>query len=140
MLSAIALTGAAYLLWLGVSALRRPTSITAEHADDAPVGSALRSGLQGAAVSGLNPKGLLVFFAILPQFVVLSAAWSAPVQMAVLGLFHVFACAVVYAGVALGAKRLLRARPRAAVVVGRMSGAAMILISVVLVAEQAFHG
>ncbi len=135
-LGAIALIGAAYLLWLGVGVLRHPTPLTA---GEATVVSPLRSGLQGAAISGLNPKGLLVFFAILPQFVVLSASWSVPVQLAALGLFHVIACALVYTGVAVAANRLLSTRPRAAIVVGRVSGAAMVLVAVALVAEQALH-
>ncbi len=135
-LGIISVVGGAYLLWLGTSVLRHPTPITA---GDAPAVSPLRSGLRGAAISGLNPKGLLVFFAIVPQFVVLSASWSAPVQMAALGLFHVSACAIVYTGVAVAANRLLTSRPRAALIVGRVSGAAMVLVAVVLVAEQALH-
>jgi threonine/homoserine/homoserine lactone efflux protein len=51
----------------------------------------------------LNPKGLLLFFAILPQFVVPKAAWPVPMQLAALGVFHVAACSVVYLCVALAA-------------------------------------
>ncbi len=82
-LGAISLIGAAHLLWLGIGVLRRPTPIAA---DEARAVSPLRSGLRGAAISGLNPKGLLVFFAILPQFVVVSGAWPVPMQLAVLGI------------------------------------------------------
>jgi threonine/homoserine/homoserine lactone efflux protein len=87
-------------------------------------------------VSGLNPKGLVLFFAILPQFAVAKAAWPVFVQLAALGLFHVAACSVVYLSVALGASRLLRSRPRAARIIGRVSGAAMILVAVALTLER----
>jgi threonine/homoserine/homoserine lactone efflux protein len=133
----IAVGGAAYLLWLGVGVLRRPAPIASA---GAPARGPLRSGLRGAAISGLNPKGLLLFFAILPQFVVLRAPWPATVQLATLGLFHVAACACVYSGVAVGANRLLRSRPCAALVVGRISGVAMILVAAALVAEQLARG
>jgi threonine/homoserine/homoserine lactone efflux protein len=136
-LGIIALAGAAYLLWLGAGVLRRPAPIAAA---DARAQSPLRSGLQGAAVSGLNPKGLLLFFAILPQFVVLSASWPVPAQLAALGLFHVIACALIYTGVAIAANRLLRTRPGAALIVGRISGAVMILIAIALVVEHVVHG
>jgi threonine/homoserine/homoserine lactone efflux protein len=132
-LGSFAVVGAAYLLWLGVGVLRRPAPLAA---GDAPALSPLRSGIRGAATSGLNPKGLLLFFAVLPQFVVLGASWPAAMQLAALGLFHVAACAVVYTVVAVGAHHLLRTRPRAALIVGRASGAAMILVALALVAEQ----
>ncbi len=53
---------------------------------------------------------------------------------------HVIACAFVYTGVALGATRLLRSWPRAALIVGRISGAAMVLVAIALVAEQVVNG
>jgi threonine/homoserine/homoserine lactone efflux protein len=78
----------------------------------------------------------LLFFAILPQFVVAKAAWPVPVQLAALGVFHVATCSVVYLLVALGAHQLLRSRPRAARIVGRISGAAMILVALALTLER----
>lgn len=47
-------------------------------------------------------------------------------------------CAVVYAGVGMGARLLLRTRPAAARAVTRVSGAAMVVIGVALLAEQLF--
>jgi threonine/homoserine/homoserine lactone efflux protein len=132
-LGIIALAGAAYLLALGIGVLRRPARIATA---GTPALSPLRTGLRGAAISGLNPKGLLLLFAILPQFVVLGASWPVAVQLAALGLFHVLACALVYTAVAVGANRLLRSCPRAARIVGNVSGAAMILVALALVAEQ----
>jgi threonine/homoserine/homoserine lactone efflux protein len=129
----ITIAGAAYLLSLGITVIRRPAEIAGA---DQPTRSPLRHGLRGAAVSGLNPKGLLLFFAILPQFVVAKAAWPVPVQLAALGIFHVTACAIVYLSVALAANRLLTSRPAAARIVGRVSGATMILVALALTLER----
>ncbi|GGI44004.1 threonine/homoserine/homoserine lactone efflux protein [Agromyces flavus] len=95
--------------------------------------------LQGAGVSGLNPKGLLVLVVLLPQFTDAAGAWPIPVQLAVLGLIFVGACALVYTAVGFGARTVLRLRPSAMRVVSRVSGAAMIVLAVVLVVEQAGH-
>jgi threonine/homoserine/homoserine lactone efflux protein len=128
-LDILTLAGAGYLVWLGLCVLRRP-----------PGGAADAAGagwLRGAAVSTLNPKGLLLFFAVLPQFVVASAAWSATAQLAVLGSIHVSLCALVYLLVALAASRVLRSRPRAALLVARLSGITMIAVAIALTAERA---
>ena len=45
-------------------------------------------------------------------------------------------CAVVYTGVGAGARLVLRARPSAARVVTRISGAAMVVIGVLLLVER----
>ena len=77
-LDVLTLAGAGYLLWLGIAAARRPVSLSAA---DGPGESAVRAGLRGVAVSGLNPKGLLLFFAVLPQFAVAHAAWPVAAQL-----------------------------------------------------------
>jgi threonine/homoserine/homoserine lactone efflux protein len=121
--------GASYLLWLGIRVARDPAPLAAEN---------LRavSAVRGVATSGLNPKGLLLFFAVLPQFVARTAPWPVTVQLAVLGAIHIVACGLVYFCVAVGAGRLLRSRPRAACIIGRGSGIAMIVIAVALVIER----
>lgn len=48
-------------------------------------------------------------------------------------------CAVVYTGVGSGARVVLRTRPAAARAVTRVSGVAMVLIGVFLLAEQLMH-
>ncbi len=122
--------GAAYLLWLGVRVARDPAPFAAENRG--PV-----SALRGAATSGLNPKGLLLFFAVLPQFVARTAPWPVTVQLAVLGVVHIVACGLIYFCVAVGARRVLGSRPRAACIVGRVSGVAMVVVAVALVIERA---
>jgi threonine/homoserine/homoserine lactone efflux protein len=133
-LTALTIVGGLYLVWLGGRTLRRPA--TPATAPDTPVGGRLRTLAQGMAVSGLNPKGLLVFVAMLPQFARRGAGWPIPVQLAVLGLAFTATCAVVYPCVGATAHLLLRARPSVSLLVTRISGAAMVLVGTVLVAER----
>ena len=91
---------------------------------------------KGAGVSGLNPKALLLFLALLPQFITRGGAWPFTAQIALLGLVHTANCAVVYTGVGTTARRVLRTRPAAVTAVTRCSGAAMIAIGTLLLIER----
>jgi threonine/homoserine/homoserine lactone efflux protein len=133
-LTVLTAVGATYLMWLGLGMLAHPAAPRA-HSQE-PGGSWLRQAAKGAGISGLNPKVFLLFLALLPQFTDPDAAWPIAAQIVVLGLVHVASCAVVYTGVGTGARRVLRARPTAARAVTRFSGTAMIVIGVVLLAEQ----
>lgn len=133
-LTVIALSGAAYLFWLGASALRVPSSPLAVGTDG--IGSdGLSLFVKGAGVSGINPKGLLLLLALLPQFVS-PQGWAVSTQMLLLGSLHLLDCAVVYFLVAIAARRVLRARPAAASLVRRASGILMILIASGVIVEQ----
>ncbi|MCO1575325.1 LysE family translocator [Crossiella sp. SN42] len=132
-LTALTVTGACYLAWLGVRTLRDPSTPTTS-GDTAT--SPRQTVAQGFAVSALNPKGLLVFVALLPQFTTPAAPWPIPLQLAALGLAFTATCAVVYLGVAATAHAVLRARPSAARAVSRVSGASMIVIGAALVLER----
>ncbi|MFE6964188.1 LysE family translocator [Agromyces sp. NPDC057679] len=147
---ALTFAAAAYLVYLGVRVLRDPPVVV--QADAAVAGVASGDGAppaavdhpwrrlaQGAGVSGLNPKGLLVLVVLLPQFTDASGSWPIPVQLAVLGLIFVACCALVYTVVGLGARAVLRFRPSAMRIVSRVSGGAMIVLAAVLVAEQVPH-
>ncbi|MRX44780.1 LysE family translocator [Agromyces kandeliae] len=132
---------AVYLTYLGVRVLREPPVLVAV-AGGAPAEASARPWLrllQGAGVSGLNPKGLLVLVVLLPQFTDAAGSWPIPVQLAVLGLIFVAACAAVYTVVGYGSRTVLRLRPSAMRIVSRVSGAAMIVLAAVLVVEQVVH-
>lgn len=131
-LTALTIAGAAYLIWLGISTLRKPGALSA--ARTPPVGRLATLG-KGIAVSGLNPKGLLIFVAILPQFTDPRGSLPMPVQLACLGFAFVITCAVVYPCVGLGARLLLRAKPMVALVVSRVSGGSMIVVGLILAIE-----
>jgi threonine/homoserine/homoserine lactone efflux protein len=134
MLAVLTTLGALYLLWLGVTTVARPSAPRAAAGRSSE--SWVRRAAKGAGTSGLNPKGLLLFLALLPQFISRSAGWPVAAQIALLGLVHTANCAVVYTSVGVTARRVLRTRPATAAAVTRCSGAAMIVIGVVLLAER----
>ncbi|WP_284986660.1 LysE family translocator [Arthrobacter sp. fls2-241-R2A-172] len=133
----LTVAGAAYLLWLGVATIRswRGASFSGE-AGVVHSANPLRTFLQGMGTSGINPKGLLFFVALVPQFVSPEAALPVPVQSGLLGLTFVFLAAVVYTAVALTSRKLLASRPGAAKVVTLVSGIIMIGLGAVLLSEQ----
>ncbi|WP_371556318.1 LysE family translocator [Streptomyces longwoodensis] len=151
LLTALTVAGAGYLVWLGWSVLRRPGVPSGEPGGPGPGALLGESGgrvfLRGAAISGLNPKGLLLYLSVLPQFLVTGGARSGgggdgghlPVaaQTAVLGLVHMACCAAVYATVGVLARAVLGARPAAARAVTRTSGAAMLGIGTLLLVQHA---
>ncbi|OIJ92294.1 LysE family translocator [Streptomyces monashensis] len=86
----VKLAGAAYLVYLGVQAFRHRKEMRAADME-APAGARrgdLRTVLDGILVGFTNPKGLIFFAAVLPQFVN-HAAGRIPLQMMVLGLVPV---------------------------------------------------
>ncbi|QNP74202.1 LysE family translocator [Streptomyces roseirectus] len=132
LLTALTFAGAGYLIWLGV--LTRPAALSA--ADGAPADSRARILLRGAGISGLNPKALLLYFSLFPQFIDAHTGWPVAAQTGLLGALHTTACAVVYLTVGLFAGTVLRTRPTAARVVTRVSGVLMVTIGAVLLLEQ----
>lgn len=132
-LSVLTVFGSVYLLWLGVNMLRQPAAPLAGQVQ----AQASWSGwaLKGLCVSGLNPKVFLLFLALLPQFTDPLAAWSVGLQIVALGALHAFSCGVIYLLVGFAAQAMLQTRPAAAQRVSRCSGAAMIVIALVLLAE-----
>lgn len=130
LLTVLTAGGAVYLIWLGIGTFTQPAAPYAE-AGTGPT-SRVRQALKGSVVSGLNPKLLLLFLALLPQFTDPDGAWPVAAQVLGLGVVHVANCAVIYTAVAVGARMVLAARPAAARIVSRVSGAAMVGIGTFL--------
>jgi threonine/homoserine/homoserine lactone efflux protein len=145
-LTILTVLGALYLTWLGAATLARPgpaaPAAAAAAAEGeapgvpAPAGGTWAAVLRGAGTSGLNPKGLLLFVALLPQFTGPHQGWPLAGQIAVLGTVHMANCGLIYLSVGLTARAVLRARPAVARAVTRCSGAAMLLIGVLLLTER----
>ncbi|MFI2717349.1 LysE family translocator [Streptomyces collinus] len=137
LLTALTVAGAGYLVWLGWGVLRQPATLTAAGVETGAEGtSRLRVMLRGIGISGLNPKALLLYFSLFPQFIDPAGAWPVAGQTGLLGSLHMTACAVVYLTVGVLARTVLRTRPAAARAVTRVSGAMMIVIGGFLLVEH----
>ncbi|MEU3890411.1 LysE family translocator [Streptomyces sp. NPDC029041] len=137
LLTGLTVAGACYLVWLGWGVLRQPAALTAPAAAvDAEGTSRARVLLRGIGISGLNPKALLLYFSLFPQFIDPAGAWPVAGQTGLLGSLHMTACAVVYLTVGVLARTVLRTRPSAARAVTRASGAMMIAIGGLLLVER----
>jgi threonine/homoserine/homoserine lactone efflux protein len=154
-LTALTFAGAAYLIRLGIGVLGHPPAIsvgeprqrdgttvsiderlsrTRQSRTRAAPASIRRAVARGFGVSGLNPKGLLLFLALLPQFTDPRGSWPAAAQIGLLGLLHTANCGAGYLGVGVLARSVLRGRPDAARLTSRVSGAAMIGLGAALLA------
>ncbi|SDE33637.1 LysE family translocator [Glycomyces harbinensis] len=130
--------GAAYLVYLGVKALRDRKGLMASPEDgaDSPK-RVLATMAEGFMVGLLNPKSILFFLAILPQFVN-PAAGSATMQMLLLGgTFAVLcaACDSVWGLVASAAREALK-KPRPRLILGRTGGTALIGLGIAAAAGE----
>ena len=141
LLGALTIVGGLYLMWHGATTLARPsgpdtTSNGAPASESAPARTSQATLLRGAGVSALNPKGLLLFLALLPQFTSPHGPWPLAVQLAVLGVVFMLSCGTFYLCLGSVARKTLHARPAAARAVTRVSGAAMFIIGALLLADR----
>ncbi|MFC6093910.1 LysE family translocator [Saccharothrix lopnurensis] len=130
--TALKLVGAAYLVHLGVKALRDRGSPRAAFDGSAPAHGGLRTLGEGFAVGVANPKTIVFFAAVLPQFVD-RAQGHVVGQMLVLGLvFNVIAllCDSAWGLVAATARNWFARSPRRLAAVGGVGGVTMIGLGV----------
>lgn len=124
--------GAAYLVWLGIQALRHRRGLHVEGGPvRAPVTSA-RAMRQGFVVGVSNPKGFMIFAALLPQFVVRDQG-GVSTQMFVLGLVAVLlglASDAVWAATASRLRDWFNASARRGRAFGTVGGMSMIGLGV----------
>ncbi|HEX3466226.1 MAG TPA: LysE family translocator [Candidatus Elarobacter sp.] len=125
--------GIAYLAYLGVRALLdRGTAFSL----DGSAGAVRHAFRLGLTTQLANPKVILFFGALLPQFV--DPAHPAAPQFALLGATFIVSDLLVFAGygaLAHGARRALRS-PRAARLTSRVTGAVMLGAAARLAAER----
>ncbi|ENX16096.1 hypothetical protein F895_01685 [Acinetobacter sp. CIP 64.2] len=136
LLTVMTVMGACYLFWMGVRLFMHPATISTESNTTQSLDSARSWLIKGVGISGLNPKVLLLFFALLPPFIHPQMAFSPTTQIILLGMVHLLSCAVVYVLVGIAAKRILRTRPLAVKRVSRISGGLMVLIATLLLIGQ----
>ncbi|MFI0422505.1 LysE family translocator [Spongiactinospora sp. 9N601] len=146
LLTALTVIGGAYLIWHGATTLLHPTAPAKPyHTGRRPaapaetvggLGAGRRVFVRGVGVSALNPKGLLIFVALLPQFTDPGAGWPVGAQIGALGLAFVLTCAAFYLLVGQVTHALFAGRPAAARLVARLSGAAMVALGGLLLAGR----
>ncbi|MDT0614676.1 LysE family translocator [Streptomyces lancefieldiae] len=131
------LAGAAYLVHLGVRAWRERDSLRAAFAGDAEAHAGRRRTFwEGFAVGVTNPKTVVFFAAVLPQFVDRDQGGTA-VQMLLLGLVFnlvAVACDSLWGLLAAGARDWFARSPRRLSAVGGVGGLAMIGLGVTVAA------
>ncbi|WP_093155379.1 LysE family translocator [Saccharopolyspora antimicrobica] len=130
--TALKLVGAAYLVHLGIKAIRQRKSLHAELAGDGPGRGGLRTLWEGFAVGVANPKTMVFFAAVLPQFVDREQGGVA-VQMLLLGLiFNAIAVIsdAVWGLAAATARDWFARSPQRLATVGGAGGLAMIGLGV----------
>jgi threonine/homoserine/homoserine lactone efflux protein len=130
----LTVVGGVYLMWHGATTFLKPSA--PETPGEALAGSAWATIGKGAGVSGLNPKGLLLFLALLPQFTNPRWTWPVAGQIGLLGLVFVVTCGAFYLFIGSFATAILHNRPGAARVVSRLSGASMFVIGTVLLVDR----
>lgn len=127
------LAGALYLVYLGMKAWRERGSLRAAFAGgEVPAHSGLRTFWEGFAVGVTNPKTIVFFAAVLPQFVDRDSG-HVTVQMLLLGLvFNVIALASdsVWGLIASTARGWFARSPRRLSMVGGVGGLTMIGLGV----------
>jgi threonine/homoserine/homoserine lactone efflux protein len=124
----IKLAGAAYLAYLGVQAVRHRRSLAAALGTTVEKKTTLRILRDGFLVGVTNPKAMVFFAAVLPQFVDRGAG-HVPLQMLLLGV--VFVCIAMasdgtWAFVAGTARAWLGRSPRRLELIGGTGGLVMI--------------
>jgi threonine/homoserine/homoserine lactone efflux protein len=128
---ALKIAGGAYLVWLGVQALRSRASIDVATPSDAGKTDSLRSLFaKGLVANAVNPKVILFFLAFLPQFVD-PARGAVPGQTALLGILFTVQSALIFPAIGYFAGRvgqLFRRNPAAGKWLDRIAGTVFIVL------------
>ncbi|MEB2528357.1 LysE family translocator [Kocuria rosea] len=132
LLDAVKVSGAAYLLWLAYATIRNARCMASGPSDV----STGRPYLRGVLVSLTNPKVILFFLAVLPQF--MGNAHNAGLQLAMLGAVNVLSEVLLYGtiGVLAGAfhARFKNSR-KAGAMLNYLAGTVYVVLAGVVTAE-----
>jgi threonine/homoserine/homoserine lactone efflux protein len=128
----VKLAGAAYLVWLGVQALRHRSGVRLGEVVRRAPPAGLVAARQGFVVGVANPKAFVMFAAVLPQFVDRSTG-AVPLQMLVLGTLAVvlgLVCDTCWALLASRLRSWFDASPRRGRAIGTAGGCSMVGLGV----------
>jgi threonine/homoserine/homoserine lactone efflux protein len=129
---AVKFVGAAYLVWLGIHAIRHRKSLATAFAVATGPQEGWRALRDGMVVGITNPKSYILFGAILPQFVTRGVG-DVPEQMLLLALVSVLIGAVsdcAWGFAASAVRNWFASSPRRFELVGGAGGLAMIGVGV----------
>ena len=128
----VKIAGAAYLMWLGLQAIRHRKSLANAFAAAAEPREGWRALRDGMVVGVTNPKSYILFGAVLPQFVN-RAHGNVPAQMLLLALVSVVIggiCDCAWGFAASVVRTWFARSPRRFEMVGGAGGLAMIGVGV----------
>lgn len=130
----VKLGGAAYLIWLGIQAIRHRRSLSSAMAVAAAPRSAWKAAGEGFTVGVANPKAYVLFAAVLPQFAN-QAAGHIPLQLFLLSLVSLPIGLIsdgTWGLAASGVRSWFARSPRRLEMVGGLGGLAIIGVGVTL--------
>jgi threonine/homoserine/homoserine lactone efflux protein len=135
--TALRIAGGLYLVWLGIGALRSKGGQSAASGKAAPQ-PLRRLFMKGLLANAINPKVVLFFLSLLPQFVI-AANGNVPGQMLALGLTFTLQAAILfgllgYFAGAVGA--WLDRKPGAGKWLDRLAGTVFIALGVKLMVSR----
>ena len=135
--TALRIGGGLYLVWLGIGALRSQGGQSAASAQ-APAQSLTSLFMKGLLANAINPKVVLFFLSLLPQFVI-AANGNVPGQMLALGVTFTLQAAILfgllgYFAGAVGA--WLERKPGAGKWLDRLAGTVFIALGVKLIVSR----
>ncbi|OUE29596.1 Homoserine/homoserine lactone efflux protein [Clavibacter michiganensis] len=132
LLDGIKLVGAAYLIWLGYGTFRDAR----KHVGDAAEPGGRNWYARGLIISLTNPKIMLFFIAVLPQF--LGSASNANAQLAMLGAINVLTEFLLYGSLGVFAARFserFKSNGRAQFIINCIAGSVFVGLAVFIVVE-----
>ncbi|MEM7694160.1 MAG: LysE family translocator [Pseudomonadota bacterium] len=132
-LIAVRIAGALYLLILGIRAFRRASD---GRAADRPLASRAALWRQGFFTSATNPKAVVFFAALFPQFITPDAPfWP---QFAILSLTYLVIDGLILSAYAIGAAAIVRCLSGRARLWAERAGATAMILAAALLAIRGF--
>lgn len=136
--TALKWAGGAYLVWLGISAIRGAGGGAVDASANADEASLKALFLKGMLANAINPKVVLFFLSFLPQFVIPEQG-GVELQLGALGLVFTAQAAVLFCSLGYFAGHIggwLKRNPRAGLWMDRIAGAVFIGLGVRIIASR----
>jgi len=136
LLKTVTVLGAAYLAWLGLQSIRGGGGLRVETGNDGKAGAAIGQALKEAVLCNLlNPKVILLFLALFPNFVDFSRP-DVVAQLVTLSAILIFINVLWQSPMALAADAIGRlvADPAITRAINRLSGGILIVMAALMLA------